>query len=53
MKKGNRLTFAAVVLCVAAAVMSYNLLLKHVTGSSGSALFEAGCSDEQDPGGAN
>ncbi len=53
MKKGNRLTFAAVVLCVAAAVMSYNLLLKHVTGSSGSAWFEAGCSDEQDPGGAN
>lgn len=44
---------AAGVLCFAAAFISYNLVLKHVTGSSGAGWFEAGCSDKPAAGGAN
>lgn len=39
--------------CLAATVVSYNLLLKHVAGSSGQTWFEAGCSEETGPGRAN
>jgi protein-disulfide isomerase/uncharacterized membrane protein len=39
--------------CLVATVLSYNLLLKHVAGSSGQAWFEAGCSEETGPGRAN
>lgn len=53
MNKRSRLSFVAVVLCVIAAIISYKLLVKHVTGSSGSAWFEAGCSDGAAPGAAN
>ena len=42
-----------VVTCAAAAFISYKLLAKHVTNSSGSAWFDAGCSDDPQPGGAN
>jgi len=42
-----------VVLCFAAALICYNLVLKHVTGTSGAAWFEAGCSDKPAAGGAN
>jgi uncharacterized membrane protein len=53
MRRGTVLQVVAAVLCFAAAVVSYNLVLKHVTGSSGAAWFEAGCSDKPSPGGAN
>ena len=39
--------------CLVAAVVSYNLLLKHVAGSSDLAWFEAGCSEETGAGRAN
>jgi protein-disulfide isomerase/uncharacterized membrane protein len=45
--------YTTVVLCAAAAVISYNLLIKHIAGSSGQAWFEAGCSEEIGPGRAN
>ena len=38
---------------LAAAVISYNLTLKHVDGSSGMAWFDAACSDESGPGKMN
>ena len=44
---------AAVLGCVAAAYVSSNLLEKHITGSSGVSWFEAGCSDDDEPGGAD
>jgi len=53
MKRGTVIEVVAAVLCFAAAVISYNLVLKHVTGSSGAAWFEAGCSDKPAAGGAN
>ncbi len=41
-------------LCLAAAVISYKLLAKHVTGSSGSAWFDAGCrAASEEAGGAD
>ncbi len=40
-------------LAFAAAAICYNLLNKHITGSSGVGWFEAGCSDESGPGRAN
>ena len=40
-------------LAFAAAGICYNLLNKHITGSSGMSWFEAGCSDEPGPGKAN
>ena len=45
---GTRIILQIVVsvCCLAAAVISFNLLLKHLSGSSGQAWFEAGCSDE-------
>lgn len=43
----------AILACLAAAVVSYHLVLKHVMGSSGAAWFEAGCADKPVPGGAN
>ena len=53
MRRGTVIEVVAAVLCFAAAVISYNLVLKHVTGSSGAAWFEAGCSDKPAAGGAN
>ena len=53
MRRGTVIEIVAAVLCFAAAVISYNLVLKHVTGSSGAAWFEAGCSDKPAAGGAN
>ena len=53
MRRGTVIEVVAAVLCFAAAVISYNLVLKHVTGSSGAAWFEAGCSDKPAGGGAN
>ena len=43
----------AIALTLAAALLSYKLLLKHVTGSSGSSWFEAGCSAEDSDAGAD
>jgi len=43
----------AVVFCLAAAVICYNLLKKHIAGTTDVAWFEAGCSDEETPGAAN
>jgi protein-disulfide isomerase/uncharacterized membrane protein len=40
----------AVLCCLAAAFVSFKLLAKHVTGSSGSAWFEAGCGGGQEHG---
>jgi protein-disulfide isomerase/uncharacterized membrane protein len=42
----------SVLLCLFAAFVSYKLLAKHVTGSSGSTWFDARCTDES-PGGAD
>jgi len=53
MKRGIVIEVVAAVLCFTAAVISYNLVLKHVTGSSGAGWFEAGCSDKPAAGGAN
>lgn len=53
MRRGTIIEVVAAVLCFAAAFISYNLFLKHVTGSSGAAWFEAGCSDKPAAGGAN
>ena len=36
-----------------AAVLCYNLTVKHINGSSGVAWFEAGCSDDTTPGAMN
>ncbi len=38
---------------IAAAVISYNLTIKHIAGSSGMAWFEAGCSNEAGSGQMN
>ena len=38
---------------MAAALISYNLLNKHISGAEGPAWFEAGCSDRVESGGAN
>lgn len=43
----------AIVLSVAAAVVCHELLDTHLTGSSGSAWFEAGCSQTDEKGGSN
>lgn len=53
MKRGRILSIVAVALSFAAMVISQNLLRKHVTGTSGSAWFDAGCWDDAPPGGAN
>lgn len=53
MRRGTTIEVVAAILCFAAAVISYNLVLKHVTGASGAAWFEAGCRDKPDAGGAN
>lgn len=53
MRRGTVIEVVAIVLSFAAAVISYNLVLKHVTGSSGAAWFEAGCRDKPAAGGAN
>jgi protein-disulfide isomerase/uncharacterized membrane protein len=47
------ITVTTAVLAFAAAVFCYNLLNKHITGSSGVGWFEAGCSDQAGPGKAN
>jgi len=52
-KRGKIVEVIAAVLCFAAAFISYNLVLKHVTGSTGAAWFEAGCRDKPAAGGAN
>ncbi len=38
---------------LAAVVISFNLTVKHITGSSGVGWFDAGCSDESGPGKMN
>jgi len=43
----------AIVLAIAAGVISFYLVKKHVTGSSGQAWFDFGCKDSAVPGGAN
>lgn len=53
MRRGIIIEVFAGVLCFVAAFISYNLVLKHVSGSSGAAWFEAGCSDKPAAGGAN
>ncbi len=53
MKFGVVVQVVGVVLCLAAALICYNMVLKHVTGTSGAAWFEAGCSDNPAAGGAN
>lgn len=47
------ITVTTGVLALAAAVISLNLLNKHITGSSGVSWFEAGCTDQIGPGKAN
>ncbi len=47
------ITVVTGLLAVVAAVICYNLLNKHVSGSSGMAWFDAGCSDDAKPGDAN
>lgn len=49
----NAITVTTTVLAFAAALICYNLLNKHITGSSGVSWFEAGCSDQTGPGKAN
>jgi len=54
MLKRKILTIGALVLSLVAVEISANLLDKHISGSSGSSWFEAGCaSDETQTGGAN
>lgn len=53
MTKRIILPVLAVTLCLAAAVICGYLLQKHITGSTGAAWFEAGCSDDATPGAAN
>ncbi len=45
MTRWNSLQAIAVLLCIAAGYISYNLLQKHITGSSGVAWFESVCED--------
>lgn len=47
------LQILAVVACAAAALVSYKLLAKHLTGSSGSAWFEAGCTAGEETSGVS
>ncbi|MFQ5589711.1 MAG: vitamin K epoxide reductase family protein [Phycisphaerae bacterium] len=49
----NSLQVTAALLAVAAAVISFNLLVKHLGGSPGPAWFQAGCSDGSQEGGAD
>ena len=49
-KSSLSLTIVAVVLALAAAKISFNLLEKHLTGSSGEGWFEAGCAGEDSGG---
>ncbi len=44
---------AAVVFSLASAVVSYQLLVKHVSGSAAAGWFEAGCQEDTSPGAAN
>ncbi len=53
MSRATILQFLAVALCAAAAFVSHKLLTKHVTGSSGSTWFEAGCTPGDETGGAD
>ncbi|MFQ5463583.1 MAG: vitamin K epoxide reductase family protein [Phycisphaerae bacterium] len=54
MLKTKILTLVAIVISLAAVEITANLLDKHISGSSGSSWFEAGCSsNETQPGGAN
>ncbi len=46
MHKASVINCLGVIIALGAAFISYKLLLKHVTGSSGSAWFEAGCTDD-------
>lgn len=51
--RAYKLEIILVVLSVAAGLISYKLLTKHVTGDSGSAWFDVGCSDDATEGGSN
>jgi len=53
MNRWTVLQVVTLVLGLVAAVISFNLLAKHLSGSSGSAWFESGCSDREGPGAAN
>jgi len=53
MTRARAVHFLAVAFSIAAAVISLQLLNKHVGGSSGARWFDAGCSDSTEPGSAN
>ncbi len=53
MTRSHLLQAVAVICCVAAAYISYNLLLKHVNGSSGVAWFDSACKDSAGGGSAD
>ncbi len=53
MSRRTILQILAVVACAAAAFVSYKLLAKHMTGSSGSAWFEAGCTAGEETSGVS
>ncbi|MHC5108414.1 MAG: vitamin K epoxide reductase family protein [Planctomycetota bacterium] len=50
--KKNALNLIAIVLCLVSATICYKLLVKHITGQTGSSWFEAGCSDDPKATGA-
>lgn len=52
-QRSRYLEIIGVVLCLAAGLISYKLLAKHITGASGSAWFDAGCRDDAPAGGAD
>lgn len=47
MRRETILQIIAVTLCLSASWISYKLLAKHVTGTSGSAWFDAGCVEDE------
>lgn len=53
MRRTRIVPVLAVVFSIAAGAVCYKLLNKHITGSSGSGWFDAGCTDGAAPGSAN
>ncbi len=53
MKKSAIIEWVSVVLALAALVVSYNLLQKHLTGSFAMGMFDMGCSASQEKGAAD
>ena len=50
MTRWNSLQAIAVMLCISAGYISYNLLQKYITGSSGVGWFESVCEDNVESG---